>query len=61
MPEKPKLKFIDKVPTYPPNVRAPKMQKKLRLLRGEEDVHNFLQHKQYGIKVKSALKCKLKV
>lgn len=51
MPEKPKLKFIDKIPQYPPNIRAPKMQKKLKLIRGEEDVHNFLIHKQYGIKV----------
>lgn len=51
MPENVKLKFIDKIPTLPPNIRSPKMQKNLRLIRGEEDVHNFLMHKQYGIKV----------
>ncbi|CAH1154132.1 unnamed protein product [Phaedon cochleariae] len=48
-PEKPKLKFIDKFPQLPPSVKAPKMQKKLRLMRGPEEVHNFLLHKQYGI------------
>ncbi|KAJ8932641.1 hypothetical protein NQ318_015991 [Aromia moschata] len=48
-PDKPKLKFIDKVPTLPPNVKPPKMQKKLRLMRGPEEIHNFLMHKQYGI------------
>lgn len=51
IPEKPKLRFVDKVPQYPSNVRPPKMQKRLMLLRGEEDVHNTLLHKQYGIKV----------
>ncbi|XP_066252328.1 large ribosomal subunit protein uL16m [Euwallacea similis] len=49
LPEKPKLKFIDKLPTLPPNIRPPKMQKRLRYMRGPEDVHNFLLHKQYGI------------
>ncbi|XP_066147336.1 large ribosomal subunit protein uL16m isoform X3 [Euwallacea fornicatus] len=49
LPEKPKLKFIDKVPNLPPNIRPPKMQKRLRYMRGPEDVHNFLLHKQYGI------------
>ncbi|KAJ8967556.1 hypothetical protein NQ314_002872 [Rhamnusium bicolor] len=48
-PDKPKLKFIDKVPQLPANIRPPKMQKKLRLMRGPEPVHNFLLHKQYGI------------
>ncbi|XP_057657458.1 39S ribosomal protein L16, mitochondrial [Diorhabda carinulata] len=49
IPEKPKLKFIDKVPQLPPAIKPPKMQKKLRFMRGPEEVHNFLLHKQYGI------------
>lgn len=42
---------MDKVPQYPPNIRPPKMQKKLRFMRGPEPLHNFLLHKQYGIMV----------
>lgn len=42
---------MDKVPQYPGGIRPIKMQKKLKLMRGEEEVHNFLMHKQYGIKV----------
>jgi len=49
MPEKPKLRFYDKVPQMPGNLRPPKMQKRLKLMRGPEPVHNFLLHKQYGI------------
>jgi len=30
-------------------MRAPKMQKRLRYMRGPEEIHNFLLHKQYGI------------
>lgn len=40
---------MDKVPQYPPAMRPPKMQKKLKLMRGPETLHNFLIHKQYGI------------
>lgn len=40
---------MDKVPQYPPMIRPPKMQKKLRLMRGPEELHNFLIHRQYGI------------
>lgn len=40
---------MDKVPQLPPNIKAPKMQKKLRLMRGPEELHNFLIHKQFGI------------
>lgn len=40
---------MDKVPQYAPGIRPPKMQKKLKLMRGPEPVHNFLLHKQYGI------------
>ena len=49
LPERPKLKFIEKVPIMPPNLKAPKMQKRLRLMRGPEEIHNFLIHKQFGI------------
>ncbi|XP_055390139.1 39S ribosomal protein L16, mitochondrial [Condylostylus longicornis] len=47
--ERPKLKMMEKVPQYPPNLRPPKMQKKLKLMRGPELVHNTLLHEQYGI------------
>jgi large subunit ribosomal protein L16 len=47
--ERPKLRFVDKVPQFPPNLRPPKMQKKLKLMRGPETVLNTLQHRQYGI------------
>lgn len=47
--ERPKLRFMEKVPQLPPNLKAPKMQKKLKFMRGPELVHNFLTHKQYGI------------
>lgn len=30
-------------------MRPPKMQKRLKLMRGPEPIHNFLQHEQYGI------------
>lgn len=49
IPERPKLKYMDKVPQYPPTIRPPKMQKRLRLMRGPETLHNFLVHRQYGI------------
>lgn len=47
--EKPKLRFVEKVPQYSANMKAPKMQKRLKLMRGPENIHNFLQHQQYGI------------
>jgi large subunit ribosomal protein L16 len=47
--DRPKLRFVDKQPQYPPNLKAPKMQKRLMLMRGPEKIHNFLLHKQYGI------------
>ncbi|KAI4461801.1 50s/60s ribosomal protein l16 [Holotrichia oblita] len=49
MPERPKLKFVEKVPQLPPSIRPPKMQKRLNLMRGPEPVHNTLLHRQYGI------------
>ncbi|XP_058055580.1 large ribosomal subunit protein uL16m [Anopheles bellator] len=48
-PERPKLRFMDKVPQLPSNLRPPKMQKKLKWMRGPEQIHNDLVHKQYGI------------
>lgn len=47
--DRPKLKIVEKVPQYPANMRPPKMQKRLILMRGPETVHNALLHKQYGI------------
>ncbi|KXJ80812.1 hypothetical protein RP20_CCG023161 [Aedes albopictus] len=49
MPDRPKLRFMDKVPILPTNMKAPKMQKKLKFMRGPEMVHNTLLYKQYGI------------
>ncbi|XP_045475065.1 39S ribosomal protein L16, mitochondrial [Harmonia axyridis] len=49
IPEKTRLRFIEKVPQFTQGIRAPKMQKKLRFMRGPEEVHNTLIHKQYGI------------
>lgn len=40
---------MDKVPQYTANLKPPKMQKRLILMRGPELVHNQLLHKQYGI------------
>lgn len=48
-PERRKLKVMDKVPQYPSNIRPPKMQKRLRYMRGPEEVHNFLLYRQFGI------------
>lgn len=48
-PEKEKLRVMEKVPQYPPGIRAFTMQKKLRFMRGVEPYNNFLMHKQYGI------------
>lgn len=47
--DRPRLKVVEKVPQYPPNMKPPKMQKRLRLMRGPELIHNTLLHKQYGI------------
>lgn len=52
MPERPKLHYIDRVPTYSnTQMKPPKMHKMLGLMRGPELVHNKLIHKQYGIQV----------
>lgn len=47
--ERQRLKFYQKVPQYPGNVRPPKMTKRLDLIRGEEEIHRDLLLKQYGI------------
>ncbi|VVC92457.1 39S ribosomal protein L16, mitochondrial [Leptidea sinapis] len=49
IPERPRLKMMDKVPLYPSNIKPPKMQKRLRYMRGPETLHNTLQLKQYGV------------
>ncbi|KOB78969.1 39S ribosomal protein L16, mitochondrial, partial [Operophtera brumata] len=49
IPERQRLRIFDKVPMYPPNLKPPKMQKRLRYMRGPELLHNSLQLKQYGI------------
>ncbi|XP_021949159.1 39S ribosomal protein L16, mitochondrial [Folsomia candida] len=48
-PDRNKLKFMDKVPTYPAGLRPPKMMKNLIFMRGPEPVHHSLIHQQYGI------------
>jgi hypothetical protein len=51
LPERPKLQFKDKVPTYPSNLKPPKMSKRLTFMRGPEPIHTEFIHKQYGIVV----------
>lgn len=48
-PEKTKLKYVEKVPQMHGNIRPPKMTKSLKFMRGPEEVHNFLLHRQFGI------------
>lgn len=49
MPNKPKLRMMQKVPNYN-NIRPPRMQKKLILMRGPDVEHNTqLVHKQFGV------------
>ncbi|XP_049867107.1 39S ribosomal protein L16, mitochondrial [Pectinophora gossypiella] len=49
IPDRQRLRIVDKVPQYPPNLKPPKMQKRLRYMRGPETLHNTLQLKQYGV------------
>ncbi|XP_054257258.1 39S ribosomal protein L16, mitochondrial [Macrosteles quadrilineatus] len=49
IPERQRLTVVPKVPTFPPGLRPPKMQKNLKFMKGPEEVHNKLIHKQYGI------------
>ncbi|XP_078052891.1 large ribosomal subunit protein uL16m-like [Augochlora pura] len=49
IPERRRLKTINKVPQYPPGIGVFKMQKKLKLMRGPELQHNSLLYEQYGI------------
>lgn len=48
-PERSRLRVVLKVPQYHGNVRPYKTQKRLRLMRGPEQYHNTLLHRQYGI------------
>ena len=48
-PEHPKLKMVQKQPTWPSHMPPPKLPKMLGKLRGPETIHNKLIHKQYGI------------
>ncbi|KAF3425924.1 hypothetical protein E2986_01709 [Frieseomelitta varia] len=48
-PNRNKLRVVPRVPILPPQVGSYRMQKKLRLMRGPEEYHNTLLHKQYGI------------
>lgn len=49
IPNKPKLRMMLKVPNYN-NIRPPRMQKRLLLMRGpEEEQNKKLLHKQYGV------------
>lgn len=49
IPDRPKLRMMEKIPQYPPNLKPPKMQKKLKFMYGPEMFHTELIHKQYGI------------
>lgn len=49
IPEKQKLPIMPRVPTYPPQIKPPKMVKNLKFMMGPEEIHNKLIHKQYGI------------
>uniref|UniRef100_A0A8D8W0Q4 Large ribosomal subunit protein uL16m n=1 Tax=Cacopsylla melanoneura TaxID=428564 RepID=A0A8D8W0Q4_9HEMI len=50
LPEKRRLRFVDKVPTFMSgNMKVPRTHKNLDLLRGPEEVHNYLIHNQYGL------------
>lgn len=48
MPEKTKLRVLDRSPLFN-HSKPPKMQKRLRYMRGPEKIHNTLQYKQFGI------------
>lgn len=48
-PERSRLKVLERVPQFPPGMRPPKMQKRIRYMRGPEEVHNFLMYRQFGI------------
>ena len=50
-PERRKLKFFDKVPQLPAQLKPPKMMKDLYDMRGPELIHNKLQYGEFGIQV----------
>ncbi|CAH0395330.1 unnamed protein product [Bemisia tabaci] len=49
LPARKRLNVTKRVPDIPPNIKFPKMAKKIGLMQGREDVHNTLLHKQFGI------------
>ncbi|GAB1602215.1 39S ribosomal protein L16, mitochondrial-like [Argonauta hians] len=49
LPERRRLKTIERVPQLPSNQRPPKMQRRLFEMRGPELVHNKLQYCDFGI------------
>ncbi|CAI9741451.1 ribosomal L16, mitochondrial [Octopus vulgaris] len=49
LPERRRLKTVDKVPQLPSNQRPPKMPRRNYLMRGPELVHNKLQYGDFGI------------
>lgn len=58
IPERQRLRVYDKVPMYPSNLKPPKMQKRLRYMRGPEPLHTTLQLQQYGVVVSMNYLCK---
>lgn len=44
-----KLKGTMKVPQPPPNMKAPRFNRGIDLMRGPEEIHNTFTHKQFGI------------
>ncbi|GAU90588.1 hypothetical protein RvY_02986-1 [Ramazzottius varieornatus] len=44
-----KLKGTMKVPLPPPNMKSPRFNRGLDLMRGPEEIHNTFTHKQFGI------------
>ena len=50
-PERRKLRFFDKVPQLPAQLKPPKMMKDLYDMRGPELIHNKLQYGEFGIQV----------
>lgn len=49
IPEKNRLRVMEKQPIFPPGTRTFTMQKRLRDMRGLEEVHNTFMYRQYGI------------
>jgi hypothetical protein len=50
-----KLKILQKVPQPPPNMKPARQDRGRDLMRGPEEIHNKLIHKQFGIVVSDQL------